>query len=307
MKFRMMVYVSTIALLGCGTGPSMIKSPAKPQHRTWVLVKEKSSPEKIITKKPILQKDQVREANEKKPQEKKCDATCMRREERKTDFYAYLVEGRYKKVKKMLKKGMVSLKEMDNLSLLSAIEHPRMLRLLLRHGVDINTKNSDGETALMMQAYEGNYKVAREMIRNGADVKIKNTKAKTSAISYCTDGKLARLLIKKGADVNEKNIYGTTPLIYASSRSCNDVAKVLVENGADVNVNSPVVGTALMLASKLDNVELVKFLLSKGADVNARGTDYFDNKKRKKTALQLAKESDHTEVIKILEKSGAKK
>jgi ankyrin repeat protein len=206
----------------------------------------------------------------------------------------------------MLGMRLVSLQGAFGMEALSDAKSPGMLKLLIRHGADANSTNSNGETALMMAAFDGDYQKAAALIRAGADARMRNTKADTSAISYCTSGKIAGLLIANGADVNERNVYGTTPLIYAASRGCNDVAKVLLDNGADANANSPVAGTALMLAAYFNNAGLVDLLLSRGADVNAAGTDYFDGKKGKKTALRLAKENNLSDIVKILERHGAR-
>jgi ankyrin repeat protein len=302
---RMVVFATVTAIIGCSAGKTTRLRPPMPQLKARVMAKAKPESEKHPTRKSRPGVSQANTTAAKRAEEEICDAECQKEWKRFHDFTISVYQGNLKEVRRMLSKRLISLKGSNGMEALSNANHPRILRLLIKNGVAVNSRNSDGETALMMAAFNRNYQKVRDLIRYGADVKLKNTKADTSAISYCTSGKIARLLIAKGADVNEKNIYGTTPLIYASSRERVDVVKVLLKNGAYVNVNSPVVGTALMMASSLGNVELVKLLISKGADLNTKGTDYFDRKKAKKTALQLAKENNQREVVKILKKHGA--
>ena len=287
-----------ISLAACAVPVNIL--PRKPKA-TIVLTNAKPKPESIqkTPEKPrpsVPQQKQIKKA---------CDAACQEKWNRFGDFKAAVSKDDLRNAKRMIRQGTVTLEGVFGMEALRYAQSERMLRFLIQNGADVNSTNSDGETALMLIAFEGTYWKAEYLIKNRANVRIKNTKANTSAISYCTNKRIARLLIKMGADVNEINIYGITPLIYASNRGRNDVAQVLIDNDANVNVNSPVVGTALMLASRVGNLELVELLLSKDAKVNVKGTDYFDRQKRKKTALQLAIESGEDEIVEILREHGA--
>jgi uncharacterized protein len=76
----------------------------------------------------------------------------------------------------------------------------------INSGTDINTKDSEGLTLLMLASQEGRVEVVR-------------------------------LLLEKGARVNVKEDgYGRTALILASRNGHTDVVKSLLEKGADVNI-----------------------------------------------------------------------
>jgi hypothetical protein len=95
---------------------------------------------------------------------------------------------------------------------------------------------------------------------------------------------VVRRLLAAGAKVDPEDGFGGTPLLFAITRSNDNVDKqqcafALLRAGANVNVREHVyidgVGgsTPLHLAIFVRNVDLVKALLAKGADVNARLDD----------------------------------
>src|SRR5208282_793262 len=70
-------------------------------------------------------------------------------------------------------------------------------QLIITIVIDVNTKNKDGNTALIYSSFKG-YKG------------------------------IAELLINKGADINAKNRYGSTALILASDRGYKEVVELLI-------------------------------------------------------------------------------
>ena len=109
-----------------------------------------------------------------------------------------------------------------------------VLKLFLNSGIDVNSRDNGGNTALMVASLRGHKEVAK-------------------------------LLISKGADVNAKDKYGRTPLIWASYAAHKEVAELLVSKGADVNVKDEQGNTPLMEASREDHTEVIELLKSKGA------------------------------------------
>ena len=79
--------------------------------------------------------------------------------------------------------------------------------------------------------------------------------------------------------------YGTTFLIWASTRGYTNDVKSLIDNGADVNARNNSGQTALMGASWMDHTEIVELLLENGADVNAKSNDG-------QTALMIVSDCD---------------
>ncbi len=77
-----------------------------------------------------------------------------------------------------------------------------IIKLLLASGVDVNTKEKDGTTPLMIAASnENNVQTADFLLKNGADINAKNSKGK-SALSNANDlkrKKMVAFLKSKGA------------------------------------------------------------------------------------------------------------
>ncbi|HLJ31626.1 MAG TPA: ankyrin repeat domain-containing protein [Candidatus Babeliales bacterium] len=65
-------------------------------------------------------------------------------------------------------------------------------------GLDVNTHNKFNQTALMLAAQSGNYKIAERLLQFGADVNKKDNNGNT-ALSLTTDKNIAALLMKYGA------------------------------------------------------------------------------------------------------------
>jgi ankyrin repeat protein len=146
---------------------------------------------------------------------------------------------------------------------------PRV-KTLVADGADVNAKNSDGATALMVASETRNLEVVQS-------------------------------LLAKGADVNAKANDGQTALFKAvSQRNNEDVVEALIGKGADVNARTNGGGTALMAASELgqQDVSTVQYLIAKGADVNAKANDG-------ETALGRASPSPYELVSPALVHAGA--
>jgi ankyrin repeat protein len=113
------------------------------------------------------------------------------------------------------------------------------------------------------------------LINQGADVNGRNDDHNTALLVALKDGKLevAKVLIEYGADANCRDKTGWTPLMIASLQGYRDIAELLLDHGADVNANKEDLWTALHVASLYGYLEIVKVLLDRGADIHARDSD----------------------------------
>ena len=151
----------------------------------------------------------------------------------------------------------------------------------------------------------GNLKSAKEievLIQQGADVNIKNKDGNTALIIASEKGSLdlVNILLEGGADVQQKDGRGWTALMWASSCRNKEIVEMLISKGADINAKSQEGNTALMWASLQGHKEIVKMLLKKGADVNIEN-------ERGETALTIAKRENNSEVVEIINKQIAQK
>lgn len=90
------------------------------------------------------------------------------------------------------------------------------------------------------------------------------------AAAFRGDSETIRRHVQSGADLNEKDIYGSTPLIIATTFGQTEAARVLIEAGADLEVSNNDGSSALHIAAFLCRTEIVEALLRNGADRRLR-------------------------------------
>ena len=190
----------------------------------------------------------------------------------------------------------------------------RIMDSLIKHGININAQDENGNTALMFLSlskyiYDINtINSAKLLIKSGADVNLKNNGGMTALMNASAVGsdELVELLINAGARVNEVDNDGRTAIFYACrlrdytifDKKCLKLVKFLIDNGADVNLKNNGGMTALMSASDVSH-ELIELLIKSGARVN----EVDDNGK---SALMYAIiSSSDIEVVKFLIDNGA--
>ena len=137
------------------------------------------------------------------------------------------------------------------------------LQILLKHGADVNAKDSDGLTPIFRTP---KYELVKVLIEHGADVNASSNRGNTP-LHTKSRPEVIKLLLEHGADVNAKNNEGNTPLHSAGKP---EIVKMLLENGADANAKNNEGNTPLHSAGK---PEIVKMLLENGADLYAVNND----------------------------------
>jgi hypothetical protein len=100
--------------------------------------------------------------------------------------------------------------------------------------------------------------------------------------------------LEEGTDPNIRDRDDNTPLHFAASKGCAEVAKLLLRHGADPNVQDKRGQTPLHDAASKGHVDVARLLLEHGADPSIRNRDG-------KTPLDLARESGHREVASLIE------
>lgn len=164
----------------------------------------------------------------------------------------------------------------------------KIFKSLIGYGADVNAKNNDGRTALMLTS---NLEIAKLLIDSGADVNARgsgmfgNPPLIIGVINYMDNGPLLyyeyseilekiKFLIDKGADVNVKDNIGRSVLEKTIDmlniqhwELVLEIVKLLVDNGANINAKDKNGNTALTYAKRKGNKgkEIVKFLMSRGA------------------------------------------
>jgi len=103
------------------------------------------------------------------------------------------------------------------------------VELFIKAEMDINSRDKDGSTALMVASERGDIEMAQFLMQNGADVSAKNIDGYTALmyVAYKGNLEIAELLIKNKADVNARDKDGWTALRYASIQGRNDMVALL--------------------------------------------------------------------------------
>jgi hypothetical protein len=103
------------------------------------------------------------------------------------------------------------------------------LASVLRRVRDINARNEHGVTALMRAAQYGHVKMVRALLEHGADTNIKrNDKFTALALAaFFGHTEIVRALMEHGADSQASTRYDTSPHMWATARTFNEVVDQL--------------------------------------------------------------------------------
>lgn len=111
-----------------------------------------------------------------------------------------------------------------------------ILKLLIQHGADIETRDEEGATPLIRAAESGQTGIVRALLDHGANIGATDKYGNTALIAAACQCAVIdmpetlpsmKLLLKKGADVNAKNRDGNTALTVALKNHQTAVAALL--------------------------------------------------------------------------------
>ena len=140
---------------------------------------------------------------------------------------------------------------------------------LIQAGADVNVRDKQGMTALMMASQDGNVELVVELIEAGANMDTKSYCGDTALIYATKEEKIycVQKLIELGANVNIQGEYGRTALMRAF-RVVNGSGKfieALLEGGANPDIMDHDGMTALARAIKREDLDSMDKLISAGA------------------------------------------
>ena len=164
--------------------------------------------------------------------------------------------------------------------------HVEVAELLLKHGADVDVRESTGKTILLMAlswleyASDDNlHNIVEFLLTHGADVNARDDTSTSSlhlASGYGMQ-QVVTILLKHQADVNSQDNHGNTPLhmllggnIYYED---SNHVKLLLEHGAKVNKRNKDNQTPFLLAMKLGWFRIARILLEHGADAMVENVD----------------------------------
>ncbi|XP_063923502.1 kinase D-interacting substrate of 220 kDa B isoform X3 [Zophobas morio] len=169
------------------------------------------------------------------------------------------------------------------------------VRELLAHGADANAEDSDSWTALLCAAKEGHADIVLQLLEHNADIEHRDMGNWTALMWATYKGRVdvVQLLLDKGAEVNAHGNYHISSLIWSAGRGFTQITEALIAHGAKVNVGDKYGTTALVWASRKGHAEIAAMLLKAGANVDTAGMYSW-------TALLMATQGNHVEVVNLL-------
>lgn len=176
-----------------------------------------------------------------------------------------------------------------------------MVELLLRHKANPNLQNNVGMTAVMAAAFNTSEAVLPLLLAGGANPDLQDVKGRTALIVAAKQGvnNPVTMLLEAGANKELKDEKGNTALMVACGERHLNIMTELLDSGSDPNTRDVQGRTPLMLLSLLGEDEMVRLLLRHKPDVGA--VDFATM-----TALAYAREYKRKLVIQVLENAGAK-
>ncbi|MBN2653552.1 MAG: ankyrin repeat domain-containing protein [Nitrospirae bacterium] len=185
------------------------------------------------------------------------------------------------------------------------------VELYIKSGINVNEKDDDHYTALMLAAVYGHTEIINLLIKSGADVNSISSDGNSALLCAALRGyvKTVKALIKNGADIHHANNLGITPL-YAliangdksnseKQSELNKTILLLIKNKADVNaIESQLGQTPLMESCFRDNYEISRALIKANAKINYQSFNGF-------TALMYATIFGSKDIVEMLIQNNA--
>ena len=180
------------------------------------------------------------------------------------------------------------------------------LRALLAAGVDIDTRDARGRTALLVATHHDAIESAALLIDAGADVNARDDIDDSPYLYAGAEGRLEilRLALANGADLGSVNRYGGTALIPAAHHGHVETVRLLLATDIEIDHVNNLGWTALLEAIILGDgsptyVSIVRLLLEAGADAGlADGNGV--------TPLAHARSRGYDEIAGLLLQAGAR-
>lgn len=173
----------------------------------------------------------------------------------------------------------------------------REIENLLRRGFDANTLSSKGSPGVTLALQLGSLNAAAALVNfQRTDVNLRNANQETPLMIAALRGqaKFVRALIARDADINHP---GWTPLHYAAAGTTDsqaDIIAILLEDHAYIDAGSPNGTTPLMMAARYGTEASVDLLLREGAETGLRNQlglnaiDFALKAERKSVAEKIA-------------------
>ena len=178
------------------------------------------------------------------------------------------------------------------------------VKVLLKHGADVNTVYGHWKEIALMKAAEGGHeKVVELLVQHGAKVN-KGDEGDATALMRAAGigyvGIVRILLAAEGIKVDKGDECNITALMYAASGGHVEIVNILLSSGADINFADDNGNTALMHAAYEGKSAAIKTLLAHDADALMKN-------KEGETAEDFARKKGHDDIVTLLQEAEKQK
>lgn len=168
----------------------------------------------------------------------------------------------------------------------------KIVRKMLRVGMEINHVNDRGESAVQLAIRNGHADIGEYLVTKDAEIEFYGDTLLHRAAKSGFHG-LTLALLARGIKVNEKNTNGQTPLHLAALKKREKVVRCLLDRGANVNAFDEEHNTPLHYAASVGADKIVLMIVESGADLSLQ--DALDH-----TPWRVALLNEHEETAMIL-------
>jgi len=145
----------------------------------------------------------------------------------------------------------------------------QLIRKLLDNGADVNARDAEGNTPLILASFYASPECVALLIEKGADVNAANGAGATALVRAATSYEKARVLVAAGAHVRVRTALGNTPLILAARRAGNSrTVQLLLERGASATERNDAGISPIISGAASGDLETMQTLLGAGAKAN---------------------------------------
>ena len=173
----------------------------------------------------------------------------------------------------------------------------KLCRVLLTAGAHPLDVNSEQVASIHLAAAKGNAEMIELLVRAGADANGSSQKDTLPPLHLAVQRHhvdAVEALLKAGAHANLPSPTGRRPIHFAAFRKYADVVKMLLDNDAQMDAVDRTDHTALAYAAQEGCIDTTTLLLAKGADPNLA------TKAEKWTPLHQAAREGHSVVVAVL-------
>jgi ankyrin repeat protein len=129
----------------------------------------------------------------------------------------------------------------------------KVAEFLIKHpAVDVDVRNPQGETPLMLALLKGHFEWAKQLAAREADINKPDWAPLHYAAAHVGSQAVEQVkwLLQEHAYIDAESPNGTTPLMMAAQYGSDQVVKLLLEEGADPSLKNAVGLRALDFALK---------------------------------------------------------